>query len=182
VAGCSCAHLAMTDEGKPSLLEQLRETVSSPSSTDKLAEKLSADWAWAQKLLKSSPDNTLRQQITSSRTAIQDAVDKAQSSATKVQDTIEWMQTPSEVVNGYKAKALEVRGKYPATICGVITTMAIVPPALRRAPFGVARNLVLAGGVSSALLYPEFFFRMAPKISSAASKVEQQVKERVIGK
>ena len=38
------------------------------------------------------------------------------------------------------------------------------------------------GSVGSVLFYPEFFFRVAPKISGAAHKVEERVKERVIGK
>jgi len=172
----------MSEEGKPSILQQLRESASSPSSSEKLAAKLTSDWAWVQKLLSPSPDNNLRQQITSSRAAVQDALDKVQSTATTAQNTMEWMQTPSQSVLDYKAKALEVRGKYPKTIVGAITVLSIVPPALRKSPFGVARNAVLFGGVTCALLHPELFFLVAPKISSKVSKVEEQVKERVLGK
>ena len=55
-------------------------------------------------------------------------------------------------------------------------------PRTSQAPVAVTRNFLIAGSISSALLYPEFFFKVAPKISNTASKVEERVKQSVIGK
>ncbi|KAL1519538.1 hypothetical protein AB1Y20_023053 [Prymnesium parvum] len=167
---------------KPSIFQQAQELVNRPNANEVLAEKLAKDWAWVQSLFTRSSDNSLRQKIASVRQEVEVRLNSLQEVAAKTEDTVTWLQTPSETTQGIKAKALELRRKFPGLIVGAITAAAMVPPALRKAPFYVARNFVIAGGVSSALLYPELFFLLAPKVSRTASKMEEQVKEKMIGK
>ena len=84
---------------------------------------------------------------------------------------------------------LEIRRSYPGPIVGTITALAIIPAALRKvapsltsvhaatleattsrhaaaprlqSPFALFRNLVIGGGVSTLLLYPEVSHRFSP--------------------
>ena len=99
-------------EEKPSLLQQL---AARPNSSEALAQKLTDDWAWVQKTTASA---SLRTQIASSRSTVQDAVSKVQGIKTSAESTVTWMQTPSEATLGAGPPCVPSIARCPGSLRG----------------------------------------------------------------
>ena len=99
---------------------------------------------------------------------------------TQAGSTISGLTEPPAFVQTYKQAFLDFRRKYNCYIVGAIAAAAVVPAALAgpskldKARIA-ARNLLVIGGSSAVLLYPEFAVEIAaPAVARAAEKVQQK--------
>ena len=158
------------------------------SSSQKLADKLKADWEWVSDAYKhtfSGTEKAFKENVTKTRSTVQSAVLSASDMRSNAEVSISMLTEPSPKSVTLKNRFLEFRRDYKQFLVAGVAFASIIPavsPALRgsagsklEAARMALRNLVLGGGSATVLFYPEAVFAVAPAFSGVMRRVEEQV-------
>lgn len=164
-------------------MEEPKADAKAGSSQAELAAKLKADWAWFSTLgqtFRSSADSRLHENVKSTRLSVQGAVEQARASYERAGAAVTSVTTVPSGMQAFKQRVLDFRRQYPGLIVGVASALAVVP-ALRAGPGRLdkarvlVRNVVIGGGGTAVLLYPELLFRTAPYVVQGGEAISRRI-------
>ena len=149
----------------------------------KLADKLSADWAWlstAYTQTFSGSEKAFSENVTKTRTLVQSTVDSAFDMRANAELSVSKLTEPSTATTAMKQKFLDFRRDYVQFMVAAIAVVSVAP-AIRAGPGRLEklrvgmRNLIFGAGSAAVLIYPEAMSQAAPALGQAADRVTQQV-------
>ena len=167
-------------------LPNLREHLEHPNEV--LAKKLAGDWIWASSLVTSYRDegsSRLRKFVRGSRELVWETMERAKSARTSAEEALSGATEPSETAQHYKTAFFNFRRRYPQAIVGFAAAVSVLPavllkgtPRLERARV-LVRNVIIGGGTTSVLLYPEFVTSRANYVEKVAGPAWDKIEKRV---
>lgn len=145
-----------------------------------LAKRLEENWAWLQDLsFERATGVSLRQNVTSSRVRVQDALGTLHSVQAQIGDTATRLTTLPTGVTAFKDKFLALRRDYRGFLLAGITLCVVAPAALARGRVEkvrvFARNFFFGGGAAAVLFNPEL-------VQDVEGRAQQVIEERRMAK
>eukprot|EP00322_Chrysochromulina_rotalis_P025095 CAMPEP_0115839942 /NCGR_PEP_ID=MMETSP0287-20121206/6517_1 /TAXON_ID=412157 /ORGANISM="Chrysochromulina rotalis, Strain UIO044" /LENGTH=168 /DNA_ID=CAMNT_0003293541 /DNA_START=19 /DNA_END=525 /DNA_ORIENTATION=- len=144
-------------------------------------KRIAADWDWLYGLYVSATNSSqFTDNVKSISGGLKGAISSANALRSNVETTATSLTATPAFVEQYRETALDFRRRFKGPIVALVAALSVIP-AIWAGPGKVeklrvgARNLVLFGGSTAVVLYPELVMRVAPvaaqSIDSATSKV-----------